>query len=63
MPDKAVDEAVLVERAPELVPALRDRAMQAERDRRLPAETDPPFPEAGFYRALQPTPAGPGWTR
>jgi len=28
--------------------------MQAERDRRLPAETDAAFRKAGFYRALQP---------
>ncbi len=54
MPDRAIDEAVLVARAREMVPALRDRAMQAERDRRLPAETDAAFREAGFYRALQP---------
>ena len=54
MPDKTIDEAVLIERAREMVPVLRERAMQAERDRRLPAETDSEFREAGFYRALQP---------
>ena len=54
MSDKAKDEAVLVERAREMVPVLRERAMQAERDRRLPTETDSDFREAGFYRALQP---------
>ena len=54
MPDNAIDETALVERAREMVPALRDRAMRAERERRLPAETDVAFREAGFYRALQP---------
>lgn len=54
MPDKTIDEAVLVARARDMVPALLDRAMQAERDRRLPVETNAAFREAGFYRAVQP---------
>jgi len=54
MSDKAAAEAALVDRARDLVPVLRERAMQTERERRLPAETDAAFREAGFYRALQP---------
>jgi alkylation response protein AidB-like acyl-CoA dehydrogenase len=52
--NKAAMEAALVERAREMVPVLRERAVQAERERRLPAETDAAFRDAGFYRALQP---------
>ena len=54
MSDKATEEAVLVQRTRDMIPALRDRALQAERDRRLPPESDADFREAGFYRALQP---------
>jgi len=54
MSDRVANEALLVQRARGMVPMLRDRAMQAECDRRLPAETDAAFREAGFYRALQP---------
>ena len=52
--DMKIDEAVLVERARAMIPVLRERAMQAESERRLPTETDAAFREAGFYRALQP---------
>ena len=54
MSEKAAAEAALVDRAREMVPVLRERAAQTERERRLPAETDAAFREAGFYRALQP---------
>jgi alkylation response protein AidB-like acyl-CoA dehydrogenase len=54
MPDIVIDEAVLVQRARDMIPVLRDRALQAERERRLPSESDAEFREAGFYRALQP---------
>lgn len=50
----APGEAVLVERARVMVADLETRAADAERDRRLPSETDKAFREAGFYRALQP---------
>ena len=53
-PNKAKEEARLVEQARAMVPVLRERAMQAERDRRVPTETDAEFRAAGFYRALQP---------
>jgi 3-hydroxy-9,10-secoandrosta-1,3,5(10)-triene-9,17-dione monooxygenase len=50
----AKTEAALLERARRLVPTLRERAAEAERQRRMPAETDRDFREAGFYRVLQP---------
>ena len=37
-----------------LLPALRERADQAERLRRLPDETFADFQEAGLFRCLQP---------
>src|SRR5215469_14237054 len=37
-----------------LLPAVRERAAQAERLRRLPDETFADFQEAGLFRALQP---------
>ncbi len=40
--------------AREMIPALRERAHQAERDRRMPDETHRAFVEAGFYRLFQP---------
>lgn len=54
MSDRAAEEAVLVQRARDMIPVLRERALQAERDRRLPTESDADFREAGFYRAMQP---------
>jgi alkylation response protein AidB-like acyl-CoA dehydrogenase len=52
--DKVALEAALVARARDMVPVLAERAVKAERDRRVPAETDRDFRGAGFYRALQP---------
>ena len=52
-PDPAHREKFL-ERARELIPALRERAHQAEQDRRMPDETHRAFVEAGFYRLFQP---------
>jgi 3-hydroxy-9,10-secoandrosta-1,3,5(10)-triene-9,17-dione monooxygenase len=43
-----------LERVRALLPALRERAMPAERRRRLPDETVKDFQEAGLFRALQP---------
>ncbi|MBK17261.1 MAG: monooxygenase [Rhodospirillaceae bacterium] len=44
----------LAERARDLVPVLRERAPQAEKDRRLPDITHQEFLEAGFFRMFQP---------
>lgn len=44
----------LVAKAREMVPALRARAGECERLRRIPDETDRAFRDAGFYRTLQP---------
>jgi 3-hydroxy-9,10-secoandrosta-1,3,5(10)-triene-9,17-dione monooxygenase len=41
-----------------LLPTLRERAMYAERLRRLPNETIKDFQEAGLFRAMQPKPYG-----
>ena len=44
----------MISRARDLVPALRDRALEAEKLRRMPDETVVDFREAGFYRIFQP---------
>ncbi len=44
----------LVERARALVPALRERAETAEKERRMPEETHRDFLEADLYRLFQP---------
>jgi 3-hydroxy-9,10-secoandrosta-1,3,5(10)-triene-9,17-dione monooxygenase len=46
--------AAYLDRARALLPALRERAADAERLRRLPEETLKDFQEAGLFRALQP---------
>jgi 3-hydroxy-9,10-secoandrosta-1,3,5(10)-triene-9,17-dione monooxygenase len=46
--------AAYLERVRALLPALRERAVEAERLRRLPDETVKDFQEAGLFRALQP---------
>ena len=46
--------AQLLERARDLVPALRDRAGATEKARRILPETHRDFAEAGFYKVLQP---------
>lgn len=51
---KMIDTADLVDRARAMLPALRERAAQAEQDCRVPAETIREFQEAGFFRILQP---------
>ena len=43
-----------IERARELVPALRERAAQAEAERRIPDETHREFVDSGLYRMFQP---------
>jgi 3-hydroxy-9,10-secoandrosta-1,3,5(10)-triene-9,17-dione monooxygenase len=44
----------ILQRARAMVPMLRERALQAERDRVVPAETHRAFQEAGFYKLFQP---------
>jgi alkylation response protein AidB-like acyl-CoA dehydrogenase len=44
----------LIERARDLIPVVRERALQAEELRRLPPETVQDFVEAGFVRACVP---------
>jgi 3-hydroxy-9,10-secoandrosta-1,3,5(10)-triene-9,17-dione monooxygenase len=43
-----------IQRAKDLVPALRQRAAQTEADRRVPAETHQNFLDAQLYRMFQP---------
>ena len=44
----------ILARASDMVPALLEKAEQAESARRLPAETDQAFRDAGFYKIMQP---------
>jgi 3-hydroxy-9,10-secoandrosta-1,3,5(10)-triene-9,17-dione monooxygenase len=44
----------LLARAREMVPTLRERAGEAERNRRVPDETQQAFVDAGFYRIFVP---------
>lgn len=50
----AIATADLVERARAMIPALRERAADAERDCRVPEQTIKDFHDAGFFRVLQP---------
>ncbi|MDE2596890.1 MAG: flavin-dependent monooxygenase [Sphingomonadales bacterium] len=47
-------EADLVASAEAMIPALRERAAQGDRDCRLPVETIQDFQDAGFFKILQP---------
>jgi 3-hydroxy-9,10-secoandrosta-1,3,5(10)-triene-9,17-dione monooxygenase len=40
----------LLERARDLVPMLRERALETDRNRAMPIETHQAFIDAGFYR-------------
>jgi 3-hydroxy-9,10-secoandrosta-1,3,5(10)-triene-9,17-dione monooxygenase len=51
-------ESLLLDRARQLAPFLQERAGEAERQRRIPGQTDREFREAGFYRVLQPATFG-----
>lgn len=51
-------EARLLARARELVSVVRTRAAEAEKNRRIPVETDREFRDAGFFRVLQPAAFG-----
>ena len=44
----------LLDRARDLIPVLRERALETERDRAVPAATHQAFIDAGFYRVFQP---------
>jgi 3-hydroxy-9,10-secoandrosta-1,3,5(10)-triene-9,17-dione monooxygenase len=44
----------LLDKARALAGVVRERAAEAEAQRRIPVQTDRAFREAGFYRALQP---------
>ena len=54
MRDKSEEEIELIERARRLVPLLKERAAQAERDLRVPDESIIELQAAGLLRALQP---------
>lgn len=49
-----VSREELAERARAMVPALRERAPEAEKNRRVPDITHKEFIEAGFYKMFQP---------
>lgn len=51
---KAPPRDELLERARAMVPTLRERALQADRDRRIAIETHRAFAAAGFYKLFQP---------
>ncbi|MGB5078499.1 MAG: flavin-dependent monooxygenase, partial [Sphingorhabdus sp.] len=44
----------LVEKATSMIPALKERALQAEGDCKIPVDTIRDFQEAGFFKILQP---------
>ncbi len=52
--DKAALRAELLERARAMVPKLRERALQADRNRGIPIETHLEYQAAGFYKIFQP---------
>ncbi|SEJ51653.1 3-hydroxy-9,10-secoandrosta-1,3,5(10)-triene-9,17-dione monooxygenase [Pseudomonas linyingensis] len=54
MREKTREEIELIDRARRLVPALRERAEQADREGKVPDETVREMQEAGLFRALQP---------
>ena len=47
-------EAEIVQRAHDLIPLLRERATECERNRMVSKETIQAFHDAGFFRILQP---------
>ena len=54
MREKTPQELELIERARSLVPKLKARAAQADRDYKVPVETVQEMQELGLFRALQP---------
>lgn len=57
-PETIVTRDHILSRARDMVPALRERAEQAETARRISPETDQAFRDAGFYKILQPAAFG-----
>jgi len=51
---KTEQERELIERARALIPALKSRAAQADRDLKIPDETIADMQEAGLFKAMQP---------
>ena len=51
---KTPSPAEMIARARAMIPALRDRAAQTARDRRLPKETVADMQAAGLFKVLQP---------
>ena len=47
-------QSQILDRAKAMVPALRDKALQVEKDRVISYETHRAFQEAGFYKLFQP---------
>src|SRR3978361_1883022 len=54
VPEPGLTQDEIVQRARDMIPALRERQEECERIGRLPDETSRDFVEAGFYRILQP---------
>lgn len=54
VPENAPTPAEMIARAEALLPRLRERSIEAERNRRLSDETVAEFRAAGFHRILQP---------
>ena len=52
------DSAIMIARATELVPVLRERASRTEELRRLPPETERDLHDTGLFRILQPRRVG-----
>ena len=53
-PDSVPTADELIDRARELAPKLRERALKAERDRNIPRESVEEYIDAGLIHALQP---------
>jgi 3-hydroxy-9,10-secoandrosta-1,3,5(10)-triene-9,17-dione monooxygenase len=53
-PEPDLSPETVIERSREMIPVLRKRAQEADRQRALPPETFQDFLDAGFYRLLQP---------
>ena len=53
-PESGMTAEIMIERARAMLPALRERAAEAEQLRTLPKETVDEFIAAGFFRILQP---------
>ena len=51
---RAAERQIFIDRAREMIPALRDRAKEAEEARAIPEQTHRDFMAAGLYRLFQP---------